>query len=61
MTDDPMKDFAQKCAQEEEWKEGFPTCDECGSNVIDNGDCYYSVDGIVYCEECMKKFRVWID
>lgn len=62
MTDNPLKDWEQKCAQEEEWEEQFPDCDECGSKVVEKGDRYFKIENMIYCEECINsKFRRWID
>ena len=62
MTDDPLKDWAQKCAQEEEWRNEQDACDECGGLLIENGDYYFSIQNMIYCEECMmNKFRRWLD
>lgn len=45
--------FAEYDAEQEEARERLPKCDECEEEITD--DYLYDIDGVLYCEECMKK------
>ena len=51
--------FQQHDAEQEELLEGLPVCCCCGNHIQD--DCYYDIDGEIYCEKCMEDtFRRFI-
>ena len=51
--------FQQHDAEQEELLEGLPVCCCCGNHIQD--DCYYDIDGEIYCEKCMEDtFRSFI-
>lgn len=59
-TDDPVKDAQAYQDYLDEPQEDDIICDNCGTNITKNCECYYEVCGDVYCDDCMEKRRVWI-
>lgn len=45
--------FAEYDAEQEEERKRLPECDECEEEITD--EYLYDIDGVLYCEECMKK------
>lgn len=58
-TDDPLRDFSEKCREEEEWLKSRPICAECGEPIQD--EVATCINGTWYCDECMKAFRRYTD
>lgn len=52
-TDDPASDWDRYCAEEDEWEDKLPVCDECKDPIHD--DYYFDIEGYLYCEECLAK------
>lgn len=64
ITDDPLHDFYEHDAEEEEWLRKRPICYSCGNHIQD--DYGYLYDGNLLCEKCWddivrKEIRVDID
>lgn len=55
-TDDPLRDFYQKDAQDAAQEAQRPVC---GERIFD--DVAYRVDGKLICESCMDEMRVYLD
>lgn len=56
-SDNPSWDYDRYCAEREAEKAKYPVCDICGEHITD--DFCYVIDGVTYCEECLKdEFRV---
>ena len=56
-TDDPSYDYDNYCRDREEQLQKYPECGICGERIQD--DFCYVIDGVTYCEECLKdEFRV---
>ncbi len=56
-TDDPNYDYDCYCREREAEKAKYPECSCCGEYISD--DFCYVIDGLIYCEECLKdEFRV---
>lgn len=50
---DPLDDFNRRDAEEAEWIDSLPHCEECGEPIQD--DYYYNLDGEILCEDCLNK------
>jgi hypothetical protein len=56
-TDNPIADFLRYDSEQTEELEKYPECCICGDHITD--DCYYDIDGEIYCERCMNhEFRI---
>lgn len=54
--DDPiMREHMEDVAEESRHLPKLE-CDECG-HEIEDGEIYYDIDGYLYCEKCMDKYR----
>lgn len=51
-TDDPYSDFLSHDAEQEEWLQSRPKCDECKERIQDE-HCF-NIDGTILCEDCMN-------
>lgn len=51
-TDDPIADFNQHDAEQQEWLESRPKCSYCEEPIQD--DYCYEIDGEYVCEECLN-------
>jgi formylmethanofuran dehydrogenase subunit E len=58
MTDDPLRDWEQKCNQEEMYLSNLPKCDNCGEPIE---EVYWSLFGYTLCEKCVDDAKVYID
>lgn len=58
-TDDPIRDFEDKCRADEKWLASLPVCAECGEPI--QQEVAYCIDGKWFCDECMKMFRRYTD
>lgn len=55
-TDDPVADFAQHDAEQQQELEKLPVCVDCGEPIQD--DHLFDIDGDLFCEECaMENFK----
>ena len=54
-SDDPMRDFAKREREMQEWENSLPRCDSCGEMIE---DYVFDIDGEILCIECMiAKYR----
>ena len=60
-TDDPVRD-AEAYANylDELAEENRHICDKCGEPIEDRCDCYFDIDGEIWCEDCIDKRRNWV-
>ena len=54
-SDDPVRDFERWDAAREAELAKLPKCCECGEPI--QTDCYFEIDGDLYCEDCMDNHR----
>lgn len=54
ITDDPIRDFEEHDAEQEEWLNSRPVCDMCGRHIQE--DHYYDADGDILCDECISEY-----
>lgn len=57
-TDDPVADFLEYDAKQQEWLERRPVCKECGEHIQDEKPV--CIHGDYYCDECIENMRKWI-
>lgn len=57
-TDDPVRDAETYAEEMEDRISELPVCCECGEHIQD--DCYYDIEGQIYCESCLDKHRQWL-
>ena len=58
-SDDPLRDFARRDAEEARWLAKRPVCYECEEPISDE-ECY-EFDGNLYCPECLKNHKKWTE
>ena len=58
-TDDPIRDFERHDAEQEEWLERLPVCDDCGEHIQD--EHYYDINGFKICPDCLKEYEREVD
>lgn len=58
-SDDPLKDFARRDAEEARWEARRPVCCECEEHIVTE-ECY-EFDGEYICPECLKNHKRWTD
>lgn len=59
-SDDPIKDFLNHDAEQNERLADLPECDICGQKIQD--EYYYEIEGTSICCECLNRdFRKWVD
>lgn len=54
-TDDPIADFARWDAEQEEWLEHLPVCEECGEPI--QQEFAVCLHGHWYCDDCLDAMR----
>lgn len=57
-TDDPIRDWENKCRADEKWLKSRPVCAECGEPIQqDDAVC---INGEWYCDDCLKHMRKYV-
>ena len=54
-SDDPIRDFNRKSAEEDAWLAKRPVCAECGHPIQD--ESAYYINGEWICEDCMDSYK----
>lgn len=57
-SDDPLMDFERWDAERTEWLSERPLCSYCDEPIQE--DSAFRINDMLFCEECMEQFRVYI-
>ena len=54
-TNDPIADFLRHDAEQQEWLDSLPKCDECGCPIQQEDAVHIGNDW--FCDDCLYKMR----